>query len=296
MKRFSSMICVLFLVLFFHTQAISGTRNGLLLWYQTLIPSLLPFLLVTNALSETNAYQAATHFFSRYTNKNIYPVMAIVLGNLCGYPIGGKILNDFVHNRYIKAEDANRLLCLASQASPMFLIGYVHMHILHDQLPLSIFLLSIYTPTILFTLLQNVRKSSFPSKSQAPSGTSYRLCITDTFLHTVNILVVIGMYVILFSIVIQILQPVCQLLISRLLLSSLEITNGLQLMQSLPMSTTCKVAAISALSAYGGLCSAFQIRGVLSYPNASIKKYLLDKCLLSAGTFLIVYSYMCLSH
>ena len=296
MRQFISMICLLFLLLFFHTQAIAGTRDGLLLWYQTLIPSLLPFILVTNALAETNAYQAAARFLSRYTNKNIYPLLSILLGNLCGYPIGGKILNDFVQNEYLTSHDANRLLCLASQASPMFLVGYVHLHILKNQISLPFFLFSIYFPTLLLALIQLTIQHHHYSHTTSIPASYHRLHITDTFLHTVNILVTIGMYVILFSIAIQILLPLCHSLPLRVLLSSLEITTGLQLLQSIPLPSALKLALICALSSWGGLCSAFQIKGVLSYSHASIKKYLLDKCILSAGTFLIVYGYMCLMH
>ena len=292
MKQFTGMICLLVLLLCFHTQTIAGTRNGLLLWYQTLIPSLLPFILVTNALAETNAYRAATRFLSQYTSRNLYPILAIILGNLCGYPIGGKILNDFVHNQYISVRDANHLLCLTSQASPMFLIGYIHLHILQNRLPLSVFLLSIYLPTILYAfVLLSLRQPSVLEISSLYDRT-HQLCITDTFLHTVNILVTIGMYVILFSIMIQILQPLCQIVPAKLLLSSLEITTGLQLLQSITVPEATRLALICCLSSWGGLCSAFQIKGVLHYPNASIKKYLLDKSILSAGTFLIVYSYI----
>ena len=296
MRQFMGMICLLFLLLFFHTQAITGTRNGLLLWYQTLIPSLLPFILVTNALAETNAYQAASRFLSHYTRKNIYPLLSILLGNLCGYPIGGKILNDFTQNEYLTPHDANQLLCPASQASPMFLVGYVHLHILQNQISLPFFLFSIYLPTLLLALIHlTLQQHHYPHTS--PITIPYRRpCITDTFLHTVTILVTIGMYVILFSITIQILLPLCHSLPLQLLLSSLEITTGLQLLQSIALPVSLKTALICALSSWGGLCSAFQIRGVLNYSDASIKKYLLDKSILSAGTFLIVYSYMCLFH
>ncbi len=49
MRSFVTMIFLLFLLLFFHNDTIHGAQQGLLLWYQTLIPSLLPFILITNA-------------------------------------------------------------------------------------------------------------------------------------------------------------------------------------------------------------------------------------------------------
>lgn len=289
MKQFVLMLCLLFLLLIFHNETVTGTQNGLLLWYQILIPSLLPFILVTNALAETNAYQSAAIKFRKLCPGRIYEVIAIFLGNLCGYPIGGKILNDFVRNNYITANTANRILSLASQASPMFLIGYVHLHIIKNEIPLPVFLISIYLPVLLY---YPFIKNADPNESKSSDTYStHTLCITDTFLHAVRTMVMIGMYVIVFSILLCILLPVCTHTVSKLLLSFLEITTGLKLLSSLSISPVFKLSLLCALSAFGGLCSAFQILGVLDYNGASIKKYLLDKLFLSAGTFLIIWIY-----
>ena len=290
MKKFILMISLLFLLLIFHNETIIGTQNGLLLWYQTLIPSLLPFILITNALSETNAYQAATIHFRKHPSNRIYEIMAILLGNLCGYPIGGKLINDFVRNHYFTPERANKLLSLSSQASPMFLIGYVHLHILKNIIPLPVFLISIYLPVLIFCPLLLRKNETIPYAS--PSSQYKNPCICDTFIHAVQIMVMIGMYVIIFSILLEIILPFCGPTPSKVILSFLEITTGLKLLNSLSLPFHIKTAFLCAVSSFGGLCSAFQIKGVLNYPKADIKKYLLDKLLLSTGTFLIILFYL----
>lgn len=292
MKRFISMIFLLFLLLVFHNETIAGTQNGLLLWYQTLIPSLLPFILITNALSETNTYQAVTCFFRNHPSHHVYEIMVVLLGNLCGYPIGGKIINDFVKNNYISPIQANKLLSLSSQASPMFLIGYVHLHILRNIIPLPIFLLSIYLPVLIFFLLFLYNDKSVASLYTSPAVGYQKSCICDTFLHAVRIMVMIGMYVIIFSIFLEILLPFCNFTPAKILLSFSEITTGLKLLDALPLSTCLKTSFLCSLSSFGGFCSAFQIKGVLYYPEANIKKYLLDKIILSTGTFLIIFCYL----
>lgn len=293
MKKFLLMILLLFLLLIFHEAAINGTKNGLLLWYQTLIPSLMPFLLITNALSETGAYQSVSAHFGHILPGRIYEIMAILLGNLCGYPIGGKIINDFIKNDYLSADRGNQLLSFASQASPMFLIGYVHIHILKNAIPLPVFLLGIYLPVFLLYPF-------FIHHSAAPSGSistnlSKKFNICDTFMHAVQIMVMIGLYVMIFSILLEILLPFCHLKAGKMLLSLLEITNGLKLLNSLSLPASVKISSICALSAFGGLCSAFQIRGVLEYNDANMKKYLRDKLILSAGTFGIIQCYLLLT-
>ena len=290
MKQFVAMMSLLLFLLIFHKETISGTETGLLLWYQTLVPSLLPFILITNALSETNSYQAASHYLQKYFSPRIYECMAIVLGNLCGYPIGGKIINDFVQNQYLSGSKANQLLALASQASPMFLLGYIHLHIIKNSIPLSIFLLSIYLPVIIGYAILSRKENTYQNYTFFPSQNTVHIC--DTFLHAVQIMVMIGIYVILFSILLNILLLYCHSTPSRLLLSFLEITTGLKLLDSLCLSAPLKTALICALSSFGGMCSAFQIKSVLNYPEANIKKYLHDKFLLSTGTFLIIYFYL----
>jgi len=290
MKQFVLMLLLLFALLGFHNAVIIGTQNGLLLWYQTLVPSLLPFILVTNALSETNTYQViALRFKNKYSNR-IYEIMAIILGNLCGYPLGGKIINDFVKNNCMSSLQANRILPLASQASPMFLIGYVYIHTLHDKIPLSIYLISIYLPVIIYYIIQCLytdKHSAYTSNPVTPK----KIYMKDTFLHAVEIMVMIGIYVMIFSILFTILLPIFHTTISKILLSSLEITTGINLLTTLKLSETFRLTTICTLSAFGGICSAYQVKGVLEYPDTNIKKYLLDKCILSAGTFGIIYLY-----
>ncbi len=289
MKQFIVMITLLILLLIFHEAVITGTQNGLLLWYQTLIPSLLPFILVTNALSETNTYQTVVSQFHGLNYNRIYEIMAIVLGNLCGYPIGAKIINDFVKNNCLSIKRANQILALSSQASPMFLIGFVYTHILNTKLPLLIFLISIYLPIGLyyiffcvFTKQQNLLSSCTPTK---------KLYIKDTFLHAVETMVMIGIYVMIFSILLSVLLPICNHPFSKVALSFMEITTGLKLLAALELNEPIQISLLCALSASGGLCSAYQVKGVLEYKDTQIKKYLLDKCVLSTGTFGLVYLY-----
>lgn len=290
MKQFLLMISLLILLLIFHDTVISGTQNGLLLWYQTLVPSLLPFILVTNAMSETNAYHSIAKHFKGIHSGKIYEIIAILLGNLCGYPIGGKILNDFAKNQCISTKQANKLLPLASQASPMFLLGYVYNHILQKEISFNIFLISIYLPAIIYY----VSLCLFSPKDHYQSHCipMQKINIKDTFLHAVEIMVMIGLYVIIFSILLATLLPLFPSVQPRIVLSFLEITTGLSLLNSLSLTEPFHTAILCSLCSFGGLCSAFQVKGVLEYPDTDIKKYLLNKCALSTGTFLIIYIYI----
>ena len=166
----------------------------------------------------------------------------------------------------------------------------LYIHILNESIPLPIFLLSIYLPVLIYyPFFASCHRQKY--YTAAPSATNHP-CISDTFLHSVQIMVSIGIYVIIFSVFLGILLPLCKIQTFKIFLSFMEITTGLKLLNSLDLSQSLQLSLICALSAFGGFCSAFQIKGVLDYPEASIKKYLLDKLFLSAGTFFIMEIYL----
>lgn len=286
MKQSISLLSLLFFLLIFHNYVICGAQKGLLLWYQVLIPSLLPFIIVTNALAETNSYS--------YLIKKMYPLfrsytgelIIIILGNLCGYPIGGKILDHFKKNNMISKQRGDTLLPFASQASPMFIIGYIYPHILNKSCPLLIFLISIYVPTFAGYFLISAKRNRL-TKETVFLGEN-KINITDTFYQAAKTMVLIGIYVMLFSIAYEILLPACHSNHLKCTLSFLEITTGLNVLNNTVKNSFFFLPIVGMLTTFGGLCSIFQINCVVQF---KIKKYLQTKLLLSAGTFIILLVY-----
>ena len=73
----------------------------------------------------------------------------LFLGFLCGYPMGGKIINDLVAKKQLSTPLANFLLCVSNNASPMFIIGYVLVSTLHSSVHPIIFFSFLYLPVLL---------------------------------------------------------------------------------------------------------------------------------------------------
>ena len=294
MKKAVLLIILLLLSLIFHNEVMSGTTSGLLLWYRTLIPTLLPFIMITNALFETHSYDYIADFIQNQSYIK-YIFIAIIMGNLCGYPIGAKILNDFVVSGIISPDIANSFLSFSSQANPMFLIGFVYPILPKNSLSLPAFLLLIYIPHIALYYLYFKYRQNFKNTHICPKATLTNQKDTDisvTFLEAVNTMVLIGIYVIIFSIILEIALPLLHTDLSKCILAFLEITNGLTLISSLSISKLMITCIITSLSAFGGLCTAFQVKCVLNYKGATIKKYLRDKIIISTGTFILTMLYL----
>lgn len=277
---------LMFFLLLYHNDVISGAQQGLLLWYQILIPSLLPFIIVTNALSETNSYYHLVKKLRHYFPYHASEFVIFILGNLCGYPIGGKILDQFIAGSLISPKKKDYLLPYVSQASPMFILGYIYSHILEEKVCLPVFLISVYLPPCIgffFLSKKEILKNSIGSSEK-----KCKINVTDTFYQATKTIVLIGIYVMIFSIAYEIILPLCHIHCFRFLLSFLEITTGLNILKNTYENSIYFLPMVGMLTTFGGFCSIFQIQCVIHF---KIKKYLQTKLLLSAGTFFILLLY-----
>ena len=99
---------------------VDGARNGLLLWFETILPTLFPFFVVTRMIIELDL---CPQFLRPY-----YPIF---VGLLSGYPTGALTLNEMILRGQISRKRGQILLVLCNNASPVFLISYVACSALH---------------------------------------------------------------------------------------------------------------------------------------------------------------------
>lgn len=267
-----------FCLIIYPEQAISGARNGLILWGFTIVPTLLPFFIITNSLQKETS------------NTKFLLVYLLFLGFFCGYPtVSILISKHFSVNTFTKKQ-AEFLLFL-NQASPVFLINYVHLNYLSNRCSLPIFLLILYLP-ILFWIVFYV----LYYRSKDPSFFHY--CIKKNtipvnenkgpFIDSIYTIVNIGCFIVIFSIFItfsiHFFRAFCP--VFAILSCFLEITTGLSFLSAYPLNWQIKTALMASLCSCGGLCSLFQIKGILP-KELSIVPYVIFKCLTALTTFLL---------
>lgn len=140
-------LCFVILVLFItnNSVVINGAACGLMLWYNNVIPVLLPFMLLSNIMVSR---------IGRYTNKTSYAIITtLFLGIFCGYPLGAKTASDFVKKGSIPKTTGNILIPLCNNSSPMFIAGYIVHTLLNDQITFPCAMLAIYIPYIIFIIV-----------------------------------------------------------------------------------------------------------------------------------------------
>ena len=92
-------ICFLLVFLLLHpAESLSCARAGMTLWLNTLIPTLLPFIILTGMLTHTGHIRKLLlpfeSFFHIFPGVSIWGGYVFVLGMLCGYPLGAKLASD----------------------------------------------------------------------------------------------------------------------------------------------------------------------------------------------------------
>ena len=123
------------LIILFPSDIITSAKNGLLLWFNNVIPSLLPFIIGANILSMTgfiNLIGVASEPITRKLFKiSGYGAFALIMGFISGYPIGAKITASLYENNKITKSEAQKLIMFTNNSGPLFILGTVAVSMLN---------------------------------------------------------------------------------------------------------------------------------------------------------------------
>ena len=112
--------------------------NGLYLWATAVVPSLFPFFVATELLSNTSLIP----FLGKYLSPIMRPLFgvpgdaafAFLMGMISGYPVGAKIVTNFKENGICTEEEAERMLAFTNNSGPLFIIGTVGVSLFGNSL------------------------------------------------------------------------------------------------------------------------------------------------------------------
>lgn len=289
MKKITA-VAILILMLTHPVISLNGARQGLLLWSQTVLPTLLPFMICSNVIVAIGALPLIMtplrpifrHVF-HLTDDGGYVLLS---GLLCGYPIGAKTCGEFLAQGRISPKEARYLLAVSNHPSPMFVLGYLAANLDH-HFPISWMLPALYLPILPLSLgARHLYGISKPTDIQEPtlaaaSIDSPPLTFDDIMMRSIEVMVRIGGYIMLFSILAQFIEytPVVPASFKAILLGLAEITTGIHAV-SLVFRGQTQGIILAGITAFGGLSGIFQTRSVLpGIKNAglSIRHYILWK-------------------
>lgn len=299
-------IVLLFMIMLVCPKAVfSGASEGLLLWFQIILPTLFPFLLISNLLMVTgNIYYISSAFgtmLSRLFRVSSNGSFAVIVGFLCGYPMGAKIAADLTASGYISREEGQYLLSFCNNTSPVFILNFIVWKTLkNDRLLLPSLLILMLSPVIVsfFTRKRYLRNAScFQDKKTALrqkgrwTFQDIDSCIMDSF----ETLVKVGGYIILFSVILTLCKSIpFSIPAFDSLLPVLEITNGIVMLGNTELPFSLLYPSILALTSFGGVCALAQTQCMIQKADLPILPYFIEKlaAALTASLLGILYIFL----
>ena len=300
-------LILFFSMLSFPQTVFTGASYGLVLWFRHVLPTLLPYMILINVLICT----PALHWICRITSTFLCPLLgtsyygtfAVLTGFLCGYPMGAKTTSDLLNVHKISRSEASYLLSFCNNTSPAFILSYVVAQNMKERnLCIPFFLILTFTPLMLsfiFRLFYRLPESScsfpqvtpgsFSNPSESISNSFLDRCILNAFESVTKV----GGYMMMFSVLIQLLASVLpNTIFSLLLYSSLEISTGIRLLFSSALYTTEKIILCAFLTSFGGWCCIAQTYSMISGSQLPILPYIAEKLVTALVTSLLISAYI----
>lgn len=297
-------LLLLVFILFYPADALKASLNGLMLWFYTLLPTLLPFLILTNLVNSLNLGNSLTFLIRpfasllfRLSGNGCY---ILLMGLLCGFPMGAKLCGDFVRTGRISRQEAQFLLPICNMVSPAFLVSYLFTAMLHQTENILPFLVCIYAPVFVWGLFSSHFLYDLKEPAQKNSLASVRpdtptLCaamIDNCIMNSFEIITRLGGYLILFSLLSAVIAniPVFSETFRCVLLMLLEITNGAKVTAASDLPKSMQIFLILTGANLGGASFLAQTAGMLKETKLSLLRYITEKAIISAMTaFLSVF-------
>lgn len=293
--------------------SILACKDGLILCFNAIVPTVFTFSVICNFLILYDGISMYSKLIGplickplRLNPKCSFPIVASIL---CGYPLGAKYSSDLYELKQISFKEYNRLIKIASNAGPIFIIGAVGTSILGD-IKYGYFLLISNFLSILFiailTMPKNKQKYISETKEEIFKGINFgsamNLSISNSIKTTLN---VCG-YVIAFSVFISFfknsyfifssfnqLEKILSLSPNSLLgffLGSIEMTNGCNLVGSSSLSIHLKLGIISFLLSFSGLSIIAQTYSFTSKNGIKLFSYIRSKLVQGIFSFFLSFT------
>lgn len=319
---------LIFGIIIFPKESIESAKYGFKIWYEILVPSLLPFIIGANLIVELKIVDIIGHILNPIT-KILFKVsgksaLVFVISMFSGYPVGTKLASELRNKNEISHFEAQRLVSFCSTSGPLFIIGSVATGMFLNEtlgyLMLTCHYLGALTVGLLFrnygnnvlpknnTTLKQTIKNTINSRNNSKKG--FFVLFGNAVFNGMNTLIMVCGFVIVFSVVFKILSlfniinitsnvlyffvkflGVSKELIKAFISGLFEITIGCSEVSKVSNENILiKASVCSFLIAFSGLSILAQCSSFLSTSDIKVNVYIFSKFL--HGVFASVFTFL----
>ena len=287
-------ICAICFLLTYPAYCTEAAKDGLTTALYIVLPSIFPFMVLSKFIISSGLHNIISGLISRpfenFFGINRRYATVFILGSLGGYPIGSIILSSLLKRNEISVKNAEHLVGICNNASPMFIVGTVGTLLLgntyYGYILYAIHLLCVILCGFIMKIIFNSEQSCELSTKKSTSSISpLSEAVTSSGINMINI----ASYIIVFSVISKFIVMLFKSTDCSFILCLLEITTGIKYCVSSSLPEILKLSLVSFALGFSGLCVFSQSKAVLGELNISFLKYFVAKALIGVMSFISSY-------
>lgn len=276
----------LILILFILTQSdisLYYAFHGLTLWYGKMVPSLLPFMIVMGVCVRQNITGKMVSIFKplfyplfRCRSEVLY---CIIVGFLCGFPMGAKVSTQMYMSRQLSKTEAEYLLSFCNNIGPVYCLSFVVPLLGIQNVP--VFLGIMYGVPFLYGIIlrytifrKDMNTELMSAQNNYSTKESLLQSLDQSIQQSIQSITMLCGYMIFFNLLNLLPHLLCPQLLTYIA-PLLEITGGLGMLKDNNV-----MLSFIALS-FGGLSCLAQTYSTIKESDLSFGNYILNRLILT---------------
>lgn len=278
-------------------RALELSLTGLNLWFERMIPTLLPFMILSGLLIRMNLSDSFARLFSPLLRPVFHLsdscLYVLIIGFLCGFPMGARVTAESYEKGRLSRREAALMLAFCNNIGPIYFTGFV-LRLFPAASPwphlIGMYLIPLlYGFFLRYTCYRDIPLSdgtARPLRAAAdPASPSLSILepMQEAILSSLTAIASLGGYMILFNLmnlIPELLLPARYGQLRALCGCLLEITSGLS---RLPASDAFWGFV---LLPFGGLSCIAQTYSMIRDTDLSLNQYVFHKCVQTLLAFL----------
>lgn len=298
MKKYSNLIInlitffILILILFNKSLVSTTITSSFYIWFNTLVPSMLPMFILSDILINYNFIEyipkRITNFIRKLFNISNNSVLILFISCISGFPGNANALLEAYNLKLISKEEVEHLLLFNHFPNPLFIIYTVGALYFNNSKLGIIILINIYLSNLIIGIIY--RKNNHPTSinyiSNISKSQSFITIFATSIKKSINTLLMISGTVTSFLIISTLLCHILNIniLTSTIIKGMLEMTMGLNSLSNINININIKLILSSIFITFGSISIHMQIISILK--DISYLKYLKGRLL---STLVVVF-------
>lgn len=271
----------------------TAVTGSLKLCATAVIPTLFPFFVVSGLLVNLGIVSVLGKILSPISRLLFKTsgkgAVVFVIGILCGYPTGAKVIADMCNEGNLAKKEGERLLGFCNNSGPLFVIGAVGNGMLgNHNLGVTLYIIHAVSAILTGIAFRSLAQGNYIREHNEIVASSIGEAVAKSVETAVKSILNVCGYVLFFGVI-------CSAFNNVFITSVLEVTTGARELIASAYSPKLMLVLLSGVIGFGGICVVFQVQSAVNAAGLSVKPYLVGKVIQAAIAMVLTVIYVNMS-